>query len=158
MKKNNGLFNPKGIFMRLSLIFCLLSTLCLTIGNAAMVKAQYGLDKRIDIYLKNSSFPELLKEIERKTGVSFIYTNKESVTDKVSISDQSKTARAILTPLLKKHDLQAVENGMMVDSYPHPWHMKVIKHLSYHWSGCGNHYMWVWSLNQCTVASFGTKQ
>ncbi len=114
MKKNNGLFNPKGIFMRLSLIFCLLSTLCLAIGNAATVKAQYGLDKRIDIYLKNSTFPDLLKEIERKTGVSFVYTNKETVTATVSVNDQSKTARSILAPLLKKHDLQAVENGMMV--------------------------------------------
>lgn len=114
MKKNNGLFNPKGIFMRLSLIFCLLSTLCLTIGNAAMVKAQYGLDKRIDISFKDGSFPELLKEIERKTGVSFIYTNKESITDKVSVSDQSKTARAILTPLFKRHHLQAVENGLLI--------------------------------------------
>ena len=99
MKKNNGLFNPKGIFMRLSLIFCLLSTLCLAIGNAATVKAQYGLDKRIDIYLKNSTFPDLLKEIERKTAVSFVYTNKETVTATVSVNDQSKTARAILAPL-----------------------------------------------------------
>jgi TonB-dependent receptor len=114
MKKNNGLFNPKGIFMRISLIFCVLSTLCLTLSSAAVVKAQYGLDKKIDINLKDTSFPELLKEIERKTGVSFVYTNKETVAAKFSVSDQAKTARAILTPLLRKHDLQAVENGLLV--------------------------------------------
>jgi len=28
--------------------------------------------------------------------------------------------------------------------------MKVVKHLSYAWSGCGNHPMWVRSLNHCT--------
>ena len=49
MKKITGLFNPKGIFMRISLIFCLLPTLCLTLCSAAGVKAQYGLDKKIDI-------------------------------------------------------------------------------------------------------------
>lgn len=114
MKKNNGLFNPKGIFMRISLIFCLLSTLCLTLSSAAVVKAQNGLDKKIDLNLKETSFSNLLKEIERKTGVSFVYTNKETVTAKVSVSDQSKTARAILTPLLKKHALQAVENGSLI--------------------------------------------
>lgn len=114
MKKNNGLFNPKGIFMRISLIFCLLSTLCLTLSSAAVVKAQNGLDKKIDINSKETSFSELLKEIERKTGVSFIYTNKENVAVKVSVNDQSKTARAILIPLLKKHDLQALENGLLV--------------------------------------------
>ena len=64
MKKNNGLFNPKGIFMRISLIFCLLSTLCLTLSSTAVVKAQNGLDKKININLKETSFSELLKEIE----------------------------------------------------------------------------------------------
>ena len=35
-------------------------------------------------------------------------------------------------------------NGMMMDSYPHPQHMKVVNHLSYVWSGSGNHFMWVY--------------
>jgi len=39
-------------------------------------------------------------------------------------------------------------NGMMMDPYPHPQHMKVH----------GKHSMWVWSLNHCTRASFGAKQ
>jgi len=49
-------------------------------------------------------------------------------------------------------------NGMMMDPYPHPQHMKVVKHLSYNWRGGGNHSMWIWSLNQGTVASFSFKQ
>ena len=49
-------------------------------------------------------------------------------------------------------------NGMMMDPYAHPQHMKVVKHLSYDWRGWGNHSMWVWSLNQCTRASFAVPQ
>ena len=49
-------------------------------------------------------------------------------------------------------------NGMMTDPYPHPQHMKVVKHLSYVWRGCVNHSMWVWSLKQCTRGSFSAKQ
>ena len=45
-------------------------------------------------------------------------------------------------------------NGMMTDPYPSPHHMKIVNHLVYVWSGCGNHYfMWVWSLNMCQHAS-----
>ena len=32
--------------------------------------------------------------------------------------------------------------GMVMDPYPLPQHMKVVKQLSYVWSGCGNHSMW----------------
>ena len=49
-------------------------------------------------------------------------------------------------------------NGMMMHPYPHPLHMKIVNHLSYVWSGCGNQSMWVWSLNHCTRTSFGAKQ
>ena len=51
-----------------------------------------------------------------------------------------------------------VVNGMMMDPYPHSQHMKVVTHLVYVWSGCGNRSTWVWSLNHCTKASFSTKQ
>jgi hypothetical protein len=36
-------------------------------------------------------------------------------------------------------------NGTMMDPYPHPQHMKVVKRLVYVWSGYGNHSMWVLS-------------
>ena len=49
-------------------------------------------------------------------------------------------------------------NGMMVDPYPHPQHVKVVKHLLYVCRICGNHSTWVWSHNHCTRASFSTKQ
>ena len=45
-------------------------------------------------------------------------------------------------------------NGAKVDPSAHPQHMNGIKHLLYVWSGCENHIMWVWSLNQCTLTSF----
>ena len=48
--------------------------------------------------------------------------------------------------------------GMMTDPYPHPQHMKVVKHVVYIWSGCRNHSTWVWRLNHHTKASFSTKQ
>jgi hypothetical protein len=49
-------------------------------------------------------------------------------------------------------------NDMMMDPYPHPQHMMDVKHLVYVWGGSENHSMWIWSLNQYTLASFGTKQ
>jgi len=36
-------------------------------------------------------------------------------------------------------NLDGLVSGMMTNPYPHPKHMKVIKNLSYVWSGCGNH-------------------
>jgi hypothetical protein len=34
-------------------------------------------------------------------------------------------------------------DGMMMDPYAYPQHMKVVKHLSYVWRGSGDHFMWV---------------
>ena len=48
--------------------------------------------------------------------------------------------------------------GRMADPYPHPKHMKDMNHHSYAWSGCGNHSMWVWSLNCCMMPWFGGHQ
>ena len=53
---------------------------------------------------------------------------------------------------------QLIGNGMMMDLYPHPQHMKVVNHFSYVWRGYGYHSMWISSLNQCTVVSFSAKQ
>ncbi len=76
--------------------------------------------------------------------------------------------------VMKKHNIESNHLGYTCDSdpelefishskktfipYPHPQHMKVVTHLVYVWSGCGNHSMWVWSLNHCTRASFSAKQ
>ena len=49
-------------------------------------------------------------------------------------------------------------NGMMMDPYPHPQHMKVVNHLSYVWSGSGNHLMWVHGLNHSRMASINIWQ
>ena len=40
-------------------------------------------------------------------------------------------------------------NGMMMDPYAHPQHMKVVNHLLYVWSGCDNYTMCLWNLNHC---------
>jgi hypothetical protein len=46
-------------------------------------------------------------------------------------------------------------NVFMVDPSAHQQLMNVLKHIAYvSWSGCGNHSMWVWGLNQCTLRSF----
>jgi hypothetical protein len=42
---------------------------------------------------------------------------------------------------------------MMTNPYPHPQHMKCVKHLSYVWSGGGNISTWAWSLKHCTRAA-----
>jgi hypothetical protein len=51
-------------------------------------------------------------------------------------------------------------NSMMMDPYPHPQHMKDVKHLSYVVRGCGNQSMRVWSLAKYTIApiSISAKQ
>ena len=47
----------------------------------------------------------------------------------------------------------------MIDPYPHPLQMKVVKCHVYVWKRSGIHSMWVWSLfNQCIMASLSTKQ
>jgi hypothetical protein len=48
-------------------------------------------------------------------------------------------------------------NGMMMGPAAHSQLMKVLNHLVYVWSGCGNHSMWVWSLDQCTMILFSTQ-
>ena len=47
-------------------------------------------------------------------------------------------------------------SGVMVDPSAHPQHMNGLKRFVNVWSGCGNHSMWVWSLNYCTLTSFVT--
>ena len=36
--------------------------------------------------------------------------------------------------------------------------MYVIQHLEYVWRGCGDHSMWVWSLNHCIINSFDARK
>ena len=48
-------------------------------------------------------------------------------------------------------------SGMMVDLSYHPQHTYVLIHLIIVRIGCGNHFMWVWGLNQCTLTSFVAK-
>ncbi|RZK38592.1 MAG: TonB-dependent receptor [Pedobacter sp.] len=113
MKTKNsakGLFN---LIMRTSLIFSILSILFLNIVQATEVKGQSALDKQININLKQVTFVDFLKEVELKTGVNFVYGNQTFLNNKVSIN-ASKSARAILTSLLKEYNLTLVEEGKMV--------------------------------------------
>lgn len=103
----------KTIIMRASLIFSMICGLCLNMVHGTL-KGQQGLDKHITINVKNIGFPEFLKEIEKKTGVSFVYSNKELVQAKVTVADRAKQARSILAPLLENHQLTLIEDGMMV--------------------------------------------
>jgi hypothetical protein len=60
---------------------------------------------------------------------------------------------------LPKSGLITVDgNSMMMDPYPHPQHMRHVIPLVYVWSKGGIHSTWVWSINQCTRASYTTKQ
>ncbi len=44
--------------------------------------------------------------------------------------------------------------GGVVNPSAHPQHMNDRKHLVYIWSGYGNHSMWIWGLNKCSMTSF----
>jgi hypothetical protein len=48
-------------------------------------------------------------------------------------------------------------DGMIMGPAAHPPLMKVLNHLVYVKSGCGNHFLWVWSLDQCTMILFSTE-
>jgi len=91
----------------------MICVLCLNLVHGT-VKGQQGLDRHITINVRNLDFPEFLKEIEKKTGVSFVYSNKELVQTKVTVTDRAKQARSILAPLLESHQLTLIEDGMMV--------------------------------------------
>ncbi|MFC5284426.1 TonB-dependent receptor [Pedobacter alpinus] len=114
MKKINKASKLAQIIMRTSLIVSIFSSLLLSLVHASEVKGQQGLDQQINIHVKNVSFNQLLREIEQKTGVSFVYTNKENVLKTVSVNIENKTARAILTPYLQINQLALIENGKQV--------------------------------------------
>ncbi|EDM33927.1 putative TonB-dependent outer membrane receptor protein [Pedobacter sp. BAL39] len=114
MKNFNGADGLMKIIMRISLVFSIISVLFLNLVQASAVRGQSALDKQISINVKNAAFADLLKEIEKKTGVNFVYSNRELVQTKVSVYNESKTARIILAPLLKENNLYLIEEGMMV--------------------------------------------
>ncbi|NRF40075.1 TonB-dependent receptor [Pedobacter foliorum] len=114
MKKINEANRLMKIIMRTSLIISVISLISIQLVVASAVRGQSGLDKRISINMRNVAFADLLKEIEKKTGVSFVYTNKETIDTKVTVNDETKTARTILTPLLQKNNLRLIEDGTMV--------------------------------------------
>jgi TonB-dependent receptor len=113
MKNFNGAYSLMKIIMRTSLVFSIISVLCLNLVHASVVKGQSGLDKSININMQNVTFADFLKEIEKKTGVNFVYSQQELIHSKVSVHE-FKTARTILTPFLKKNNLSLIEDGMMV--------------------------------------------
>ena len=111
MKKFTKASQLAQIIMRTSLIVSFISFLLLSLVQASEVKGQQGLDQQINIHLKNVSFNVFLKEIEQKTGVSFVYTNKEQVSKLVTVSGDRKSAREVLTPYLQINQLKLIENG-----------------------------------------------
>lgn len=114
MKKFYGATRLKKIIMRTSFIFSIITIASLNFVQASAVKGQTGLDKRIDIRLQNAPFSDFLKEIEKKTGVSFVYTNNELSANRISVNDKAKTARTILAPFLKNNHLILIEDGFVV--------------------------------------------
>jgi len=44
-----------------------------------------------------------------------------------------------------------VGNGKVMDPSRYSLHMKVVTQLGFVWNGCGNHAMWDYSLNHCTM-------
>ncbi|TCD01131.1 TonB-dependent receptor [Pedobacter psychroterrae] len=114
MKKSNGAYHLIKIIMRISLLACVISVLFLNMVQATVAKGQSGLDKSIHLDLSNVSFADLLKEIEKKTGLSFVYTNYEVINSRISVNNKSVTARSIIAPVLKKNNLFIIEDGATV--------------------------------------------
>ncbi|WP_443946960.1 TonB-dependent receptor [Pedobacter sp. AW1-32] len=114
MKNFNGAGRLMKILMRISLIYTLSSMLFMNLIHASVVYGQAGLDTKITLNLQNVQLKDALKEIERKTGVNFVYTSNEPMRQLISINDQTKTARMLLTPILKRNELLMIEQGLTV--------------------------------------------
>jgi len=114
MKKFSGADRLMKLIMRTSLIYVILSIFFLQLIQAASVSGQVGLDRKISLAANNIAFADLLKQIEQKTGVSFVYTNNELSGEKISVKQSEKTARTILFPVLEHYNLMMVEDGMTV--------------------------------------------
>ncbi|MCX2473447.1 TonB-dependent receptor [Pedobacter sp. MC2016-05] len=120
MKNFNGASRSVKIIMRISLIYAFTSILFINLLQASSANGQTGLDRKINLELKNVSLKVAFKEIEHKTGVSFVYVNSAITENRVTVSDRQKTARKILESLLQKNSLIMIEeNGLvMIKSKP----------------------------------------
>jgi len=88
-----------------TLIYIMLSTM-LFVGQASPVNAQQ-LDVKVSINIKKGSLTELFKTIEKKTGLYFVYTNKDAI-EKQNLSGfkaQNEAVSALLDRILPPFQL-----------------------------------------------------
>ncbi|WP_316801268.1 TonB-dependent receptor [Pedobacter frigidisoli] len=115
MKNFNGASRPVKIIMRISLIYIITSILFINLLQATEASGQTGLDTKISLNASNIPLKDVLKQIERKTGVNFIYTNTENTSQKVSVNNHQQSARPILATLLQQSHLMMIEeSGMLI--------------------------------------------
>ncbi|ALL06838.1 SusC/RagA family TonB-linked outer membrane protein [Pedobacter sp. PACM 27299] len=93
-----------------TLIYIFLSVM-LFAGQASPLKAQ-ELNSRISFSFKHGTLTELLKNIEKKTNLSFVYTNKDAVLNRyvptVNVDNEmvSTLLQRILTPMQLTYQVQ----------------------------------------------------
>jgi TonB-dependent receptor len=114
MKNFNGANRPVKIIMRISLIYVITSILFINLLQAMEANGQTGLDHKISLNLKSVPLKDVLKQIEQKTGIGFVYSNIENTNKRVTVSGFDQSARTILTSLLHQNQLIMIEQGGLV--------------------------------------------
>lgn len=98
-----------------TLIYFMLSVLFFS-GQASPLKAQ-EVNSRISFNFKNGTLTELLKSIEKKTNLSFVYTNKDAVLNQKieSFTAENETLSSLLNRVLLPRQLTyVVQNNQVI--------------------------------------------
>ena len=127
MKNFNGATRSMKIIMRISLIYLLSSILFINLLQATEASGQTGLETKISLSVKNLPLKDVLKEIEKKAGVNFVYSNSENTNQRVSANNHQQTVRSILTPILLQSQLILIEESGMVILKNKPVPVKAVK-------------------------------
>jgi TonB-dependent starch-binding outer membrane protein SusC len=103
--------------MRLTSVALVLTTALLTAARADIVSGQELLEQRVSLHSKNLPLSDILKQLQQKTEVSFMYSNSDiNMNRKVSVAARNKKLGEILTRLLTPMGLEfrAIEKNIVI--------------------------------------------
>lgn len=86
--------------MRVSVSQVLLIIIFATVSNAADLRGQGLLDKKISINIRNENIESILSEIENQTGVVFTYSPSLLINDKITVRAKNQTLGKVLRLVL----------------------------------------------------------
>lgn len=103
--------------MKLSSVAFLLTTVFLTAVQADPVSGQELLEQRVSLHSKNLPLNDVLKQLQQKIEVSFMFSNSDiDVNKKVSVTAKNKKLGEVLTRLLNPIGLEfkAIDQNIVI--------------------------------------------